>query len=307
MCSRCRCQRRCRRRCLLVCPIARQQFISARSLLSSDATSAATQRLLLLRSLALLCPRAVARASLVEGERRQESALRRRCSLSVCLHVCICSGSACLCCALSQQQRRVLSLSLSLLLLLLCALITPERVVVVVRVVVAVRVVVPVHFVVIAAAVWFFFFGFGNVVERAPALRVAPSTSLLPSSSLSLLQLNCNEHVAATQPPLPLLLLPLLLVSFDFYFVFGFFGKFVKFSSPTLRWLPLSLPPLLLSHSPSFSVSLVLPLLLASTLICLNCFLINYQRHFLFIVCQAIFFFFFTSFLSSLFWRLYSL
>lgn len=219
--------------------------------------------------------------------------------------VFVCSGYACLCCALSQQQRRVLSLSLSLLLLL-CALITPERVVVVARVVVAVRVVVPVHFVVIAAAVWFFFFGFGNVVERAPALRVAPSTSLLPSSSLSLslLQLNCNEHVAATQPPLPLLL---LLVSFDFYFVFGFFGKFVKFSSPTLRWLPLSLPPLLLSHSPSFSVSLVSPLLLASTLICLNCFLINYQRHFLFIVCQAIFFFFFTSFLSSLFWRLYSL
>lgn len=113
LCSRCRRQRRCRRRCLLVCPIARQQFISARSLLSSDATSAATQRLLL-RSLALLRPRAVARASLVEGERRPESALRRRCSLSVCLHVCVCSGSACVCCALLQQQRRVLALPLSL-------------------------------------------------------------------------------------------------------------------------------------------------------------------------------------------------
>lgn len=221
--------------------------------------------------------------------------------------MCVSVRALPVCTALSHNSNVACSLSLSLLLLL-CALITPERVVVVVRVVVAVRVVVPVHFVVIAAAVWFFFFGFGNVVERAPALRVAPSTSLLPSSSLSLslLQLNCNEHVAATQPPLPLLLL-LLLVLFDFYFVFGFFGKFVKFSSPTLRWLPLSLPPLLLSHTPSFSVSLVSPLLLASTLICLNCFLINYQRHFLFIVCQAIFFFFFTSFLSSLFWRLYSL
>lgn len=93
LCSRCRRQRRCRRRCLLVCPIARQQFISARSLLSSDATSAATQRLLL-RSLALSRPRAVARASLVEGERRQESTLRRHCSL---MFACVCLFGLCLC------------------------------------------------------------------------------------------------------------------------------------------------------------------------------------------------------------------
>jgi len=158
-------------------------------------------------------------------------------------------------------------------------------------------------------------FGFSsfNVVERARAsccvvsffllFFVILTTSTSLSLLLSLLQLNCNERVASLLLLLLLLVLLLLLLAF-LENLLNFRRQLYGF----LRFTCIFLCLMFYFQSHLFvlaSLSLLLPFLFLSTLICLNCFLINYQRHFLFTVCQQIFiafsFFIFLSFSSPVF------